>query len=134
MSIPSEKARRVFMINNFDRVLEAHSEARHMCDPGDARYFHDALAEMTAAYVEAELKGCFGSLISFVTTSEAGDDYDATAAKHLVSEFSANWKSSLELLNASAVSYFSNLRRGMDILKQEYSRNFFFTTRAFRKF
>lgn len=45
-------------------------------------------------------------------------ELDETAVEGLVREFAASWKSGIEAINQDVLSFFSNARNGMEILKQ----------------
>lgn len=45
-------------------------------------------------------------------------ELDEAAVEGLVREFAASWKSGIEAINQDVLSFFSNFRNGMEILKQ----------------
>lgn len=47
-----------------------------------------------------------------------GAELDEAAVEGLVREFAASWKSGIEAINQDVLSFFSNFRNGMEILKQ----------------
>ena len=46
------------------------------------------------------------------------DQVNLNVVETLVSEFSSTWKQGIQLINANVLTYFSNFRNGMEILKQ----------------
>lgn len=46
------------------------------------------------------------------------EELDEAAVEGLVREFAASWKSGIEAINQDVLSFFSNVRNGMEILKQ----------------
>lgn len=45
-------------------------------------------------------------------------ELDEAAVEGLVREFAVSWKSGIEAINQDVLSFFSNARNGMEILKQ----------------
>lgn len=45
-------------------------------------------------------------------------ELDEATVEGLVREFAASWKSGIEAINQDVLSFFSNFRNGMEILKQ----------------
>lgn len=50
--------------------------------------------------------------------STPGAELDEATVEGLVREFAASWKSGIEAINQDVLSFFSNFRNGMEILKQ----------------
>lgn len=55
--------------------------------------------------------------LDFVSYFE-GAELDEATVEGLVREFAASWKSGIEAINQDVLSFFSNFRNGMEILKQ----------------
>lgn len=62
------KERLVFLINNYDQVLNVFHERR--VEGEEKQRFEEALAMQRDLFVEEELKGTFGRLIAFVKDTE----------------------------------------------------------------
>lgn len=54
---------------------------------------------------------------------------DANVVATLVQEFSNSWKVGIEQMNKNVLSYFSNFRNGMEILKQVLTQLLLYYTR-----
>lgn len=55
--------------------------------------------------------------VLFISAIQDGELDEATV-EGLVREFAASWKSGIEAINQDVLSFFSNFRNGMEILKQ----------------
>ena len=65
-------------------------------------------------------------------SSAGGDekmDVNPSVVEGLVREFSSTWKSNIDLINRNVLSYFSNFRNGMEILKQGLTQLLLYYTR-----
>jgi vacuolar protein sorting-associated protein 52 len=133
------RERYVFLINNYDQVLNVFHERRVDCGEERAR-FEDALAQQRELFVEEELKGAYGRLIAFVKETEAtvlagpadadgSYPVDARQAEALVREFAGGWKAGIEAVNQDVMAFFSNFRTGMEILKQVLTQLLLYYTR-----
>lgn len=133
------RERFVFLINNYDQVLNVFHERRVDAGPERAQ-FEDALAQQRELFVEEELKGGFGRLIAFVKETEAtvlaGEanadgsySVDARQAEALVREFAGGWRAGVEGVNQDVLAFFSNFRTGMEILKQVLTQLLLYYTR-----
>ena len=89
-------------------------------------------------FVEEELLVGFSKMIAFVQQTEShlasaphGSSYNVNpqVVQSLVREFSLNWKANIELINRNVLSYFSNFRNGMEILKQVLTQLLLYYTR-----
>jgi hypothetical protein len=115
----------VFMINNLDAVVCVFQE-RRVAGGRELNRILEKLLLQRELFVEEELLQSFSKLIAFVQQTEAslaaGTATDQTVntqvVESLVQNFQANWKSSMEEINRNVLSYFSNFRNGMEILKQ----------------
>jgi len=138
------KERYVFLINNYDQVLNVFHERR--VEGEERRRFEEALGQQRELFVEEELRGavCYGRLIAFVRETEAsaaaavaagegggegGLSFDARQAEGLVREFAATWKGGIEGINQDVMAYFANFRNGMEILKQVLTQLLLYYTR-----
>uniref|UniRef100_A0A7S2BKB8 Vacuolar protein sorting-associated protein 52 homolog n=2 Tax=Octactis speculum TaxID=3111310 RepID=A0A7S2BKB8_9STRA len=157
--LPDSKQRLVFLINNYDQVLQVFSERQIVSE--ESAHMDELLNTHRGLFVEEELESCFGRLIGFVkqresehnsssssnpapassssSTAQGGDEYtavdksggrDAAAeAENLVRDFSSGWKSGIEAINQDILDYFSNFRNGMEILKQALTQLLLYYTR-----
>lgn len=137
------RERYVFLINNYDQVLNVFHERR--VEGEESRTFEEALGLQRELFVEEELKSatCYGRLIAFVREAETnaaaavaaeegggeGVCVDARQAEELVREFAATWKGGIEGINHDVMAYFSNFRNGMEILKQVLTQLLLYHTR-----
>lgn len=55
--------------------------------------------------------------VLFISAIQEGE-LDEASVEGLVREFAASWKSGIEAINQDVLSFFSNFRNGMEILKQ----------------
>jgi hypothetical protein len=134
------KERYVFLINNYDQILNVFHERR--VEGEERRRFEEALAHQRELFVEEELKtASFGRLIAFVKDSEATAasalsegqegplEVDAGEAEQLVREFAASWKAGIEGIYRDVMAYFANFKNGMEILKQVLTQLLLYYTR-----
>ena len=111
-------------------------------DCADAQHFKELQRQQVALFVEEELAESYGRLISFVkqTESQLGDggggggagaapSVDGATVESLVRDFASSWKSGIEHINTSVMTYFSNFRNGMEILKQVLTQLLLYYTR-----
>lgn len=56
-------------------------------------------------------------VVLYISSIQDGELDEATV-EGLVREFAASWKSGIEAINQDVLSFFSNFRNGMEILKQ----------------
>jgi len=131
----SSKRRVVFLINNLDQIVCIFQERRVV-----GKEFNRLVEKLMAQrelFVEEELLVGFSKMIAFVQQTEAhiastkGSSYDVNpqVVQSLVREFSLNWKANIELINRNVLSYFSNFRNGMEILKQVLTQLLLYYTR-----
>mmetsp|Transcript_27194 Transcript_27194/g.65079 ORF Transcript_27194/g.65079 Transcript_27194/m.65079 type:complete len:790 (+) Transcript_27194:170-2539(+) len=126
----------VFMINNLDAVVCVFQE-RRVAGGKELNRILELLMLQRELFVEEELLQSFSKLIAFVQQTEAslaaGTATDQTVniqvVESLVQNFQANWKSSMEEINRNVLSYFSNFRNGMEILKQVLTQLLLYYTR-----
>lgn len=121
----SQKRKCVFLINNLDQIVCIFQERRVVGK--EYNRLVEKLMAQREVFVEEELLVGFSKMIAFVQQTEnhiaatpKGADYDVNAqvVQSLVREFAVNWKANIELINRNVLSYFSNFRNGMEILKQ----------------
>uniref|UniRef100_M4B2I0 Vacuolar protein sorting-associated protein 52 A n=1 Tax=Hyaloperonospora arabidopsidis (strain Emoy2) TaxID=559515 RepID=M4B2I0_HYAAE len=130
----------VFLINNYDFVL-THFEKRRVTSEETSK-FEELLAGQREKFVEEELTTHYAKLIQFVRQSEQSTlGKDAASAKggsqrveaveieKIVHEFAVTWKAGIEKMNSSVMTYFSNFRNGMEILKQVLTQLLLYYTR-----
>ncbi|EEC45870.1 predicted protein, partial [Phaeodactylum tricornutum CCAP 1055/1] len=132
----SQKSRVVFWINNLDAVVCIFQERRVV-----GKEFNrvvELLMQQREVFVEEELLTGFSKMIAFVQQTEAhmattprGETYDANAAvvEALVLDFASKWKGNIDVINRNVLSYFSNFRNGMEILKQVLTQLLLYYTR-----
>uniref|UniRef100_A0A7S4J2A0 Vacuolar protein sorting-associated protein 52 homolog n=2 Tax=Odontella aurita TaxID=265563 RepID=A0A7S4J2A0_9STRA len=152
---PTQKSRTVFLINNADQILCIFQE-RRVSSGREVQQFADVLRSQREMFVEEELLQGFSKMIAFVQQTEAhlarsgvgrggyvagggmgGGDHSNTkveavnpaVVEGLVREFASSWKSNIESINRNVLSYFSNFRNGMEILKQVLTQLLLYYTR-----
>ncbi|CAI5730782.1 unnamed protein product [Hyaloperonospora brassicae] len=130
----------VFLINNYDFVL-THFEKRQVTSEETSK-FEELLAGQREKFVEEELTTHYAKLIQFVQHSEqatqrkdaalaTGGSEQVTIAQieDIVHEFAVTWKAGIEKMNGNVMTYFSNFRNGMEILKQVLTQLLLYYTR-----
>ena len=91
-------------------------------------------------FVEEELLTGFSKMIAFVQQTEAfmastsssqqaTPDVNIQVVESLVLDFCSHWKTRIEQINRNVLSYFSNFRNGMEILKQVLTQLLLYYTR-----
>jgi hypothetical protein len=131
----SEKKRIVFLINNVDHVVCIFQERRVIGK--EFNRFVEMLMQQRELFVEEELLTGFSKMIAFVQQTEnhmAGApkgsyDVNIQVVEALVLDFASSWKSNIEQVNRNVLSYFSNFRNGMEILKQVLTQLLLYYTR-----
>jgi len=132
----SQKKRIVFQINNLDHVVCIFQERRVLGK--EFNQFVELLMKQRELFVEEELLTGFSKMIAFVQQTEShlsatpkGEAYDVNpqVVEALVLDFASNWKSHIEQINRNVLSYFSNFRNGMEILKQVLTQLLLYYTR-----
>ncbi|CAH0482526.1 unnamed protein product [Peronospora belbahrii] len=103
----------VFLINNYDLVL-THFEKRRVTSEETPR-FEELRAGQREKFVEEELATYFAKLIQFI--------------EQIVHEFALTWRAGIETINGNVMTYFSNFRNGMEILKQVLTQLLLYYTR-----
>jgi hypothetical protein len=131
----SEEKRIVFLINNLDNVVCIFQERRVMGK--EFNRFVELLMQQRELFVEEELLTGFSKMIAFVQQTEnhmaaapkGSYDVNIQVVEALVLDFASSWKSSIEQVNRNVLSYFSNFRNGMEILKQVLTQLLLYYTR-----
>ena len=130
----TSKKRTVFLINNLDQIVCIFQERR--VAGKEFNYFVELLMAQREVFVEEELLNGFSKMIAFVQQTEAhmasgraAPDINPQVVEMLVREFSSSWKSGIEQINRNVLSYFSNFRNGMEILKQVLTQLLLYYTR-----
>lgn len=130
----SNKKRIVFLINNLDQIVCIFQERRVVGK--EFNRFVELLMTQRELFVEEELLASFSKLIAFVQQTEQamilGQDkgkVNANVVESLIREFSSSWKPAIEQINRNVLSYFSNFRNGMEILKQVLTQLLLYYTR-----
>ncbi len=141
---PSNKKRVIFMINNLDSIITIFKERR--VSGKELNRFSELLVQQRELFVEDELLQTFSKMIAFVQQTEThmsgisaprgargvaapADVVNPDVVENLVHEFASNWKSGIEQINRNVLSYFSNFRNGMEILKQVLTQLLLYYTR-----
>ena len=141
---PSNKKRVIFMINNLDSIITIFKERR--VSGKEMNRFSELLVQQRELFVEEELLQTFSKMIAFVQQTEThmsgisaprgargvaapADVVNPDVVESLVHEFASNWKSGIEQINRNVLSYFSNFRNGMEILKQVLTQLLLYYTR-----
>jgi hypothetical protein len=132
----TNKKRIVFLINNLDQVVCIFQERRVVGK--EFNRFVELLMTQRELFVEEELLTSFSKVIAFVQQTEAhlasnpssaSEVVNAQVVELLIREFSSTWKSAIEQINRDVMSYFSNFRNGMEILKQVLTQLLLYYTR-----
>ena len=131
----TQKTKIVFLINNVDYAVTVFQERRVVGK--EFNLFLKNLLKYRESFVEEELLTSFSKLIAFVQQTEAHItstpkgpyDVNPQVVESLVLEFASNWKSAIEQINRDVLSYFSNFRNGMEILKQVLTQLLLYYTR-----
>jgi len=140
--LDTQKKRIVFQINNLDHVVCIFQERRVVGK--EFNRFVEMLMQQRDLFVEEELVATgFSKMIAFVQQTEqhlsalaassskgtAGNDVNPQVVESLVLDFASNWKSNIDQINRNVLSYFSNFRNGMEILKQVLTQLLLYYTR-----
>ena len=134
--LSTNKRKIVFMINNLDQIITVFAERRVVGK--ELMHFRELLMQQRELFVEEELLQNFSKMIAFVQQTEmhfmnltSGDrlEVNIDVVQNLVEEFSSNWKQGIEQINKNVLSYFSNFRNGMEILKQVLTQLLLYYTR-----
>jgi hypothetical protein len=175
--LPNHKSRIVFLINNYDQIIQIFGERRIGGINGggpsqEMTKFMDLLLQQRELFVEEELLSQgFSKMIAFVQQTEShmaqlasgggmgmgmgmssgragggrhggsqsnssgggaaagGDSINEAVVEALVRDFAAHWKRGIDTINRNVLSYFSNFRNGMEILKQVLTQLLLYYTR-----
>lgn len=134
----TQKMRTVFLINNLDHVVCIFQERR--VSGKECSKLVEKLIQYRERFVEEELLTGFSKMIAFVQQTElhlkqqhsSGDTMDSVnpaVVESLLMDFATNWKSHMEQINKNVLSYFSNFRNGMEILKHCLTQLLLYYTR-----
>ena len=136
------KEQKVFLINNIDQMLSVFQERRVMSE--EVEKLEDMLMQQSELFAEDALREAFPRLLSFVLQTErtmagagtttgakppASFSLDEGVVGGLVKEFAASWRTGIQQLNDDILSYFTNFRNGMEILKQVLTQLLLYYTR-----
>ncbi|XP_037039849.1 vacuolar protein sorting-associated protein 52 homolog [Bradysia coprophila] len=120
----TRKEQLIYLINNYDLVLGILME--HTRDNSkEAENFREQLSNRSSEYVEEILAPHFGGMIQFIKDCEQMVEKEQTdelrrqerRSLAIVSQFSANWKKSLEELNREVLLSFPSLVTGSSLLQ-----------------
>eukprot|EP00013_Stygamoeba_regulata_P006385 CAMPEP_0177632782 /NCGR_PEP_ID=MMETSP0447-20121125/2488_1 /TAXON_ID=0 /ORGANISM="Stygamoeba regulata, Strain BSH-02190019" /LENGTH=791 /DNA_ID=CAMNT_0019134399 /DNA_START=55 /DNA_END=2430 /DNA_ORIENTATION=+ len=136
-SLPNEKTKIVFLINNYDHILTVMgariAEDTDLPPSETMRRFELLKNQQVARFIDLELRGRFGALITYVSRAgdpdapgAAGDEEQFTA---VVKSFRQQWKKSLALVKQDITSkYFQNFASAasifiaaMDTFREHYA-------------
>ena len=130
----TNKKRIVFLINNLDQIVCIFQERRVVGK--EFNRFVELLMKQRELFVEEELLASFSKMIAFVQQTElhimsnpSNADVNPQVVESLIREFSSGWKAAIEQINRNVLSYFSNFRNGMEILKQVLTQLLLYYTR-----
>jgi len=132
----SQKNKTIFLINNLDHVVCIFHERRVVGK--EFNCFVELLMKQRELFVEEELLVGFSKMIAFVQQTEphltskgagAATDVNVQVVESLVMDFASSWKSNIDQINRDVLSYFSNFRNGMEILKQVLTQLLLYYTR-----
>lgn len=120
----SRKEQLIYLINNYDLVLGILME-RTRDNSKEAEAFREQLNSRSSEYVEEILSPHFGGIIQYVKEceqyieKEQMEEYRRQERRslQLVSNFSTNWKKSLEELNREVLISFPSLVTGSTLLQ-----------------
>ena len=131
------KEQKVFLINNIDQMLSVFQERRVMSE--EVEKLEDMLMHQSELFAEDALHEAFPRLLSFVLQTErsmadagqnkANFQLDEGVVGALVKEFASTWRTGIQQLNDDILSYFTNFRNGMEILKQVLTQLLLYYTR-----
>ena len=147
------KKRVVFMINNLDQIVCIFQERR--VAGKELNRVLELLRVQRELFVEEELLQGFSKMIAFVQQTEAHlaaaaaaangsssnggrpnlaslattDHVNLEVVESLVRDFASNWRDDMDAINRNVLSYFSNFRNGMEILKQVLTQLLLYYTR-----
>ncbi|PFH37906.1 Vps52 / Sac2 family protein [Besnoitia besnoiti] len=126
--IPTKRERTIFLINNFDLLLNIFHQRQVL--PDACTSIEKQLYEQISFFVEEQLQRHFGALLAAVTQAEEaqggkGDGavkeglagFDAQQLESAVVQFGADWRERLGEMHSEAVAAFSNFTNGMETLK-----------------
>jgi len=126
---PSAKLQAVFMINNCDAALTAFSEVG-VVQPSDVAKIDELLTLNSHTFIEEELTECFGRLLAFVKQGEAdASKVDDNEAKQIIADFSSNWRSGMEQVNAAVATYFASFTNARTVLSDALTQVVMYWTR-----
>lgn len=132
----SQKKKAVFLINNLNHVIAIFQERR--VSGRELNRFLELLMKQREVFVEEELLTGFSKMIAFVQQTEAylaslekgaPVNVNVKVVESLVIDFASNWKTNIDLINRNVLSYFSDFKNGMEILKQVLTQLLLYYTR-----
>ncbi|KEP66415.1 UNVERIFIED_CONTAM: Vps52 / Sac2 family protein [Hammondia hammondi] len=138
--IPTRRERTIFLINNYDLLLNIFHQRQVLPDACTA--IEKQLYEQISFFADEQLQRHFGTLLAAVIQAEealqqsgaegktaATDRVDVQQLENAVVQFGAEWKQRLGEMHAEAVAAFSNFTNGMEILKQTLTQLLLLHTR-----
>ncbi|EPR62962.1 Vps52 / Sac2 family protein [Toxoplasma gondii GT1] len=137
--IPTRRERTIFLINNYDLLLNIFHQRQVL--PDGCTAIEKQLYEQISFFADEQLQRHFGTLLAAVIQAEealqqpgaegktASDRVDVQQLENAVVQFGAEWKQRLGEMHAEAVAAFSNFTNGMEILKQTLTQLLLLHTR-----
>ncbi|CBZ52975.1 hypothetical protein NCLIV_027640 [Neospora caninum Liverpool] len=142
--IPTRRERTIFLINNYDLLLNVFHQRQVLSDACTA--IEKQLYEQISFFADEQLQRHFGTLLAAVTQAEeamkpsGGSEektlpaninrgVDVQQLENAVVHFGADWRQRLGEMHAEAVAAFSNFTNGMEILKQTLTQLLLLHTR-----
>jgi len=131
------KRKTIFLINNLDQIINMFQERRVFAQHAEViAPFEELLTQQREVFVEEELTQMYSKIIAFVQQFEGKMQVGTVDmnqhnrnVESLVREFALNWKRGIEQINKNVLSYFSNFRNGLEILKQVLTQLLLYYTR-----
>ncbi|VUZ56105.1 unnamed protein product, partial [Hymenolepis diminuta] len=119
-TLPRNRLRLVFLINNFDLVVTVLSEKGAVNSP-EVNQSREAIGMHSAAYIDQALIPYFGSMINFIQMvekrgpTENVDQNEEGLVTRIVKGFNIDWKNSIEKINGEIMLEFANFTLGTQI-------------------
>ncbi|KAM7542365.1 hypothetical protein Aperf_G00000007122 [Anoplocephala perfoliata] len=118
-TLPRNRLRLVFLINNFDLIVTVLSE-RGAGNSPEVNQCREAIGMHTTAYIDQALLPYFGSMINFIQMVEKRGptenlDQNEGRVTRIVKGFNIDWKNSIEKINGEIMLEFANFTLGTQI-------------------
>ncbi|VDN97314.1 unnamed protein product [Rodentolepis nana] len=119
-TLPRNRLRLVFLINNFDLIVTVLSEKGANNSP-EVNQCQEAIGMYTTAYIDQALIPYFGTMINFIQMvekrgpTESVDQNEEGLVTRVVKGFNIDWKNSIEKINGEIMLEFANFTLGTQI-------------------